>query len=253
MSNFEDKEYRKELAKSANNYIAPFTLRYGENGEVTIRNGTAFFLDTGTKKLLVTAAHVFEEYKKVKEVNNDVVCQLGNVPFDPINKVIDSNDILDTATFDIEGHEHTIAKAGKSFLTHLASAWPPPPPEVGKSIFFAGFPGIERIHSKNNKNKINFGSYNIIEAVDQVTERNILLTYNHKEMIDIFGNGLPPEGYNFAGISGAPLITVVDNKSGLQTWRLGGIIYEASTEFGIIYATRADFILPDGKIKSLIN
>ena len=73
--------------------------------------------------------------------------------------------------------------------------------------------------------------------------------FSYKDMIDRFCNGLPTEGYDLGGISGAPLLTVVDNKSGLQTWRLAGVIYEASPNLGIIYATPADFILADGRIK----
>ncbi len=55
-----------------------------------------------------------------------------------------------------------------------------------------------------------------------------------------------PNRYNSAGISGSPLITLIENT--IFTWRLAGVIYEASTDWGIILARPADYPSPNGKI-----
>ena len=58
-----------------------------------------------------------------------------------------------------------------------------------------------------------------------------------------------PEVYEIGGVSGGPLVTMVDSAN-LCYWRLGGVMTAFNTSFEIFYATRADFILPDGTLKS---
>ena len=57
----------------------------------------------------------------------------------------------------------------------------------------------------------------------------------------------PPE-YDTRGVSGAPLISLV-NEEGVWSWRLAGVICEAPEAGGMILATRADYVMPDGKLK----
>ena len=40
------------------------------------------------------------------------------------------------------------------------------------------------------------------------------------------------------------------DSANLSYWRLGGVMTEFSTSLEIFYATRADFILTDGTLKS---
>ena len=50
----------KELMYS---FVAPLLWeRLTDNGEVALRNGTAFFLDAGEGVMMVTACHVYEGY-----------------------------------------------------------------------------------------------------------------------------------------------------------------------------------------------
>jgi hypothetical protein len=63
------------------------------------------------------------------------------------------------------------------------------------------------------------------------------------------GRPTAPEGYDIGGVSGGPLMTMVDSAN-LCYWRLGGVMTEFSTSLEIFYATRADFILSNGTLKS---
>ena len=66
-----------------------------------------------------------------------------------------------------------------------------------------------------------------------------------------------PENFNFGGISGGPMLSVIEHR-GLRTWALAGVIYqgpntshnadEAIAGFELIRARRAHFILPDGTL-----
>ena len=53
---------------------------------------------------------------------------------------------------------------------------------------------------------------------------------------------------DIGGVSGAPMVTIVDS-AGLHYWRLGGVMTGFNASFEIFYATRADFILPDGTLR----
>lgn len=78
-----------------------------------------------------------------------------------------------------------------------------------------------------------------------------------EHLMDVLGTGLPPEKYNFGGMSGGPMLTVVEHK-GIRGWRLAGVIYDGPNPSAdpaqwidgleIIKARRADFILPDGTL-----
>src|SRR5258707_947144 len=69
-------------------------------------------------------------------------------------------------------------------------------------------------------------------------------------------DGIPTENFNFGGISGGPMLYVVETKSGLRCNSLAGVIYagpntsddpnEAIPGFELFHARRARFIRADG-------
>jgi hypothetical protein len=73
-------------------------------------------------------------------------------------------------------------------------------------------------------------------------------------MIDQHGTSLPPPGYGLGGISGGPLL-VPDFRGDAWTWRLGGVISQATEErppekvlIEMVVAHRAEYILTDGTL-----
>lgn len=83
---------------------------------------------------------------------------------------------------------------------------------------------------------------------DNITDRQISGHFARERQVEAPHRPSIPPGYDLAGVSGAPLITVVDSPH-IHSWRLGGIVTEFSANLEIFYATRADFILPDGTLK----
>jgi hypothetical protein len=89
-----------------------------------------------------------------------------------------------------------------------------------------------------------------------VSERDISSQIEREHLVPALGDGLPPEDFDFGGISGCAMLTVVQNK--LRSWALSGVIYqgpnpsdnpdEAIRGLEIIKARRAHFILPDGRL-----
>ena len=77
------------------------------------------------------------------------------------------------------------------------------------------------------------------------------------DLIGVLGNGVPPERYDFGGLSGGPMLAIMEHR-GLRSWVLAGVIYqgpnpstdptEAIDGMEIIKARRAHFILPDGTL-----
>ena len=237
---------KKELVKTVSSYVAPiYWGTHGERDSVVHKNGTIFFLDAGEGVFAVTADHVYQAYLEQKEKSPNIVCQLLNLPFKPEERLIDSDADLDIATFRISPDE--VKEAGKAVLMGNQSTWPPLPPQEGRSVFFAGFPGKERI--QQGPRGINFGIFHGVCVATSVSERQISVQVEHKEFVDI-GFGIAPENYDPGGISGGPLLTLVEHK-GVMTWRLGGVIRSAHTDLAILKATRADYIMENGKLKRL--
>lgn len=85
--------------------------------------------------------------------------------------------------------------------------------------------------------------------ISAITERQIICRFDRDHMLDLSGAGLPPEGYDIRGMSGAPLLIPTLREDGIS-WRVGGAVMEAASGhiFEQIVAVRAHHILPDGRL-----
>ncbi len=118
-------------------------------------------------------------------------------------------------------------------------------PQTGKGVFFAGFPGLAR--RRLSERAIENGIFTALTVADNVTGREISGHFDRERQVDKPGRPTAPEGYDIGGVSGAPLVTMVDSAN-LCYWRLGGVMTAFSTSLEIFYATRADFINADGTL-----
>src|SRR5713226_1491299 len=88
--------YGREIANVATSYTS--VLFWGSldprRGDTQINNGSVFFLDCGEGVFAVTADHVYEAYLKRKQQESKIICQIGNVPFAPENRLIDRDSNL---------------------------------------------------------------------------------------------------------------------------------------------------------------
>ena len=206
------------------------------------RNGSAFFVRTNAAVFGATAWHVYEEFIQQIEQDRCVVCQLHNLKLagDLQSRLISHGRQCDLATFRISAEE-------LNSLGNRTVPWPPQIPPVRKSVLIGGFPGVGKRLSESRE-ILTFGLVKTLTPVDSVSDRDIsMVRPPDNEVTDVEGKGLPPRNFDFGGMSGGPVIAVLDC-SGITSWALAGVIYECGVEFEIIKAVRADLITEDGTI-----
>lgn len=223
-----------------------------QNSVWTVENsGSAFAISFGADPILVTASHVIESYLQRCRETKEIQFGLGPLNFDPLERRIDFRDscVLDIATFRITQEE--LASIGKHAAVESAPFWPPEPANVGEGAIFGGFPGRERVPLPCQT--ISFGFYFGLSPVSSSSERHFGCNFDRNEWVDILGVELPPDGYDLGGLSGGPCFIYHESPSGIISWRLGGIIYNATTTIGeIVLAHHSSFILPTGYLREPI-
>jgi hypothetical protein len=228
----------------------------GSDKRYRARNGSAFFLDAGEGPFAVTANHVIEGWRGDCAETNVVALQLGRdlpLDFEGKNVIIAAHPAIDIATFRIGLNE--IKAIGKQVLTGYHRTWPPGPPQVDRGIYYSGFPGRETIWL--SPDEISFGAAPGGGVASSISETDVSSLIERQNLIAVLGGGIPPENYDFGGMSGGPMLTVIETGA-LRSWSLAGVIYagpnpspderEAIAGLEIIKARRANFILPDGRL-----
>lgn len=246
----------KALVNVAANYVMPIYWVAAQDGQPLIPgNGSAFLLDAGQGPFLVTAGHVFEGYRRCREIHPDVACIVGELRFDIEQRKIAHDQAYDVATFKVTSEEVAQWRDyGTYALTGSQAPWPPPPPEVGRGMFLVGFPGDGRRlrHYRGNSIvEVDWVGYSVLSIAESVSASGITLVLDHQHSIDIGARQETPADWALGGCSGAPILTFVE-QSGVFTWRLGGIVRVGGPmcEDGpkLLKASRADCLNPDATI-----
>jgi hypothetical protein len=238
----------------ATSLAAPLFWVMKKPDKYEVRNGSCFFLDTGEALFGVTANHVLAGLAKDRVKEKILACQIGSdLQFDE-SRIIDAHEGIDIATFQITRDE--IDHMGKVPYIGYQSTWPPAPPEQGKGIFYSGFTGVGTIIL--DPRQISFGAAPCSGVASSISERDVSSLIERSNLIDVMGKGPMPPNYNFQGISGGPMLTVVEH-NGLRLNRLAGIVIqgpstiaeESIQDFEVVRARRAHFIFPDGRLDRL--
>lgn len=227
-----------------------------EDGRRRVRNGSVFFLDAGKGPFAVTANHVIKRWKEDSKAGIATDLQIGREfcpDFDGENAIVSSHDEIDLLTFQIS--KKAIDSIGKTVLTGYQENWPPTPPTQGKGIYYAGYPSFETILM--TENEISFGAASGGGVASSVSESDVSSLIERKYLIPTLGGEVPGESYDFGGMSGGPMLSVIEHK-GIRTWALAGVIYEgpnpssnneeAIAGLQIMKARRGHFIRPDGTL-----
>lgn len=157
---------------------------------------------------------------------------------------------IDVATFRVS--EADVKSLGKIKLTGSQKSGPPTPPEERCGIYYCGYPGVgTRLPSPR---EVIFGAAPGSGIATNVSEKDVSTLIERKHLMPAMGQGIPPANFDFGGISGGAVLTVIQNR--LRSWSLAGVIYQgpnvsldesqAIAGLEIIKARRAHFILPDG-------
>jgi hypothetical protein len=247
---------RAEL-ELATSFTAPlYWIIRKADGKYRVRDGSAFFLDAGAGPFAVTANHVIDGWWQDRAHGNVVALQLGldlQLDLEGEHAIIAAHQGLDVATFRITANE--IKRIGKQILTGCQKSWPPGPPKQGRGIYYSGFPARETFWL--SPRAISFGAAPGGGVASSVSETDISIIIERQSLIAVMGSGSRPENYDFGGISGGPVLTVVETNT-TRSWALAGVIYEgpnpspdeaqAIAGLEIIRARRAHFLLPDGQL-----
>ena len=173
---------------------------------------------------------------------------MNEVVDDLHKRVVGISEKLDIVTFALD--EELVSRLGSTPLGN----WPPKPPQEGKGIMIAGYPGLDRIESKNLT--VSFGLFTVIGIARTVTDRQItwLLEREHQ----IANNKIPnlPYEYDLGGISGGPVISWFESESFISHYCLSGFVVQHPNYTGNrdvptierLIAIRADAITENGRI-----
>jgi hypothetical protein len=218
----------------------------GPSGEPqTLQNGTCFFIRTPIRLLVVTARHVIDGFRSAKANNSSTMCQIGNVPFEPLERLVGAGEKADIATLDLT--EDELKRIGKIPIT----LWPSDPPDGDdRGVLLAGFPGAATITHENPRIR-GFGIYAASGVAQRVTEWQLSCSveWENSSPPPSGMGSLPPRHYDTGGMSGGPMLAIRERR-GLMSFPLAGVISEGRSETDTIIAERADCIRADGVIRT---
>jgi hypothetical protein len=220
------------------------------NSVYVTKNGSCFFANCGRGPLMVTAAHIYEQFKIDSEQHNIVASQVGNAAFPLQDRLIESIIDLDIAMFDLTPNE--LLKIKRSLFVGAQRHWPPEPPEVNSGILYAVFPGLERSVIPQFR-LAEFRYLRGLGVATSVSSRDISFQIEREELVHVPGlEPTIPDNYQFGGISGGPMLAIKE-RNGIRGYELAGVIYEGPQDenqlgIEILRARRADFINADGTL-----
>ena len=248
-------KYELELVIS---FCAPLAWNVrSQNGDIHSRNGTAFFLDAGEGVFAVTACHVIEGWRKSREIEDAGPLRVaGNgysVQLDWEASIIDADSDIDIATFRIKPEE--VKALGKNVLQRdfrssgrLSRPW--------NNAAYTIVAIRELVRDIHRNVKVNFGASSHHGIASSVSEKDVSTLIEREHLMPLLGHGIPPENFDFGGISGGAVLMVMQDQ--LRSWALAGMIYqgpntsenpdEAIAGLEIIKARRAHFLLPNGRL-----
>lgn len=216
-----------------------------------VRGASCFLARFRERLVMITADHVLQKYEKYRNRTPSLVCQLGLLPFDLDGALIDRDRDLDIATFAVS--EDQLGQIPGTPVD-CTGDWPPPEPERMRAVSLAGFPeGIRVLHPAERA--ATFAAYGALGAIEDFSEREIIVTYEPGRDEAMPGAPRPPLGFNMSGCSGGPVL-MHNVRNGLHRWYLVGFITRGSgtsegvaQEFDTIRLRRIHFIGDDGKLK----
>jgi hypothetical protein len=207
----------------------------------------------------VTAAHVIEgprSWREHCEQNGKTTIRLAgregtSAAFDWDARCVDIDLDMDIATFVVSPRE--IEQINRTAYSGLQTTWPPELPRERQGIMYAGFPG----HSTRqlSREAVQFGVVCGAGLVSSVSPRNVSSLMEREHLEPALGEGIPPENYDYGGISGGPMLYNI-LQGGILVNALAGLIYsgpntsddpnEAIPGFELFRARPAIYIRSDG-------
>lgn len=193
----------------------------------------------------VTYHHVLDKYRELKAEDPSTIFQIGRVPFDPIQHLIDEDIKRDLVTFDLSSFASEANDLGCSSFIE-PHHWPPRRVSEGDVVCLAGFPGIWRDEVKANELRFHWFSSGAT-FVQSANEENFVVGLNAGDSLVTVNKGKTLG--SFGGLSGGPALC----------WRNGlilhaelvGIISDYKDDWDRMIVRTARVLNPDGTFQYL--
>ena len=237
--------YLQQFSDMAMNMCVPFWWSSGPRGGAQVRqNGSLCYVNTGARRIAITADHVYAGYLAEKAAHEEVECQFGGSTVEPEGRLIARSEKYDLATFDVP--EVFVSASFRQVYHHNALKWPPDPIQARDVALHGGFPQVLR---NPRTNEVDFPFQWFATRVNDANDQRISLD---PDIPNVHWPGHEGERINdqFHGQSGGPVYRVIDAnpERGEVVDRLEfvGIIYNRVME--LVLARPAGLIKEDGTI-----
>ena len=205
-----------------------------------LHNGTICYVNTGSRRIGITANHVYKEYLADKETRGAeaIECQFGSSTIYPEKHIIDYCERRDLATFVVI--EVFVGASNHNLKSHHnAVRWPPHRAQKSEVVIYGGYPGELR-EDKGHIAELPFQW--VVGHVNDVGEEHIVLEPGFKTM-DWQG---PETNNKLGGWSGGPVFRLVEQEP-ITRLELIGIITQSLQDQAVL-ARHADAIQTDGTL-----
>jgi Trypsin-like peptidase domain len=234
--------YLPALRSLAQGICVPFWWHGGgvDGRYQILHNGTVCFVDTGDRKIAITADHVYRQYLTDKDNDATVVCQFGGATIEPERHLVHRDHEQDLATFELS--DVYIGATGGS--THCPLTWPTEALKLGDAVLLGGYPGVLRVEGAVTAD-LPFQWF--AGAVTSVSSWNISL---HLDLPNLHWPLHETKQLNakLGGMSGGPVFKFIS--SPIERLVLAGFIYEYHETYELILARPAACIGRNGTVSS---
>ena len=179
-------------------------------GTLATNNGSAFFVDTGSRIFGVTAEHVVQGYLNDKEkAPRHIICQLGTIeaPFDLEGRLVGrGTSAIDIATFEVTRDE--LAALDKQAITLPELSLPAPTPEG--AVFIVGFPGSRRLWL--GRKTLSFGTFGWCGPLTRATSTQLSVAFEREFWVPTDASSGPAPKLRLGGLSGGPMLAPLEHR-----------------------------------------
>ncbi len=202
-------------------------------------NGTITFLDTGTRRIAVTAQHVMQKLREVRTeypgAGLAISLASGIAPFLSAFDVIDEDKEIDLAVLDLPD---LASWPGHSKRYFPVAEWPIPMPTRGDPVTIQGFPGFLR--RANDRIGV-FSPAGVGMVVSNDPSRHIALVDTDGTLHTVSPEGTTAGGFNPGGLSGAAGFFFRNGR-----FHVAGFVYEGSP--GMLFLTPGRHLSQSGQL-----
>lgn len=230
----EQLEYIRILSENPMNYCCPCFFGDPTDEEVKVNNGTMTLIQYKGRKYGITNFHVIDAYRNRLENEPSIMLSAGNAELNLDNDLIDEEEVLDICIFDLDRFHEDDFKSNGNVQTIFFEVddFTIGELKVGDYALFGGYPGQWRERIKINHlgfETLSSGASEVIELSTEIIRCSLSI---EECIIDApIRDELPRD---LGGLSGGPVFNKIISPSGIESFKLVGIIFQYAEIFDSI-------------------